>query len=240
MTSNGNGAFRTMLVADARCFLRGWVSCLVAMAVVSIYFGVAGAGGPAAAFALPMMGAFFVGYALYGCDEKEGWFTWRRTLGASARDIVRSHYLLILAGMLAGAVLAAGVFTLTAVVQTTRGADFLADGGANIHVACMLLVMGLVAAVVCSCVVFPVISRFGVSKGLRYLPVILVFLVVMGGFWVDAAMSNGLFGGLYALLNAMVDSDAWWLLDLACVAGALALYALSGRLSSWLFEKRRG
>jgi hypothetical protein len=238
MTSNPTGALRTMLVADLRCFRRGWRVCAAVMVVLAVYFGIVG-GGTSAAFTLPLLGAFYTGYALFGCDENEGWFTWRRTLGATSRDIVRSHYLLVFAGIAAGAVLATLSFALAQAMPVLRGENLAVTDTPNVRIAALLITSGVAGTAVISSICFPLVARFGLKKGLVWMPVLVVFGTVAGGALVNAVVNQGFAAWLYRLVNAMVDSASWWLIDLAVAAATFALLALSGRLSARLYEKRR-
>ncbi|MDO4290384.1 MAG: ABC-2 transporter permease [Eggerthellaceae bacterium] len=208
------------------------IACLLAFGMETLV--------PVAACVAVMIPVMYV-FTAMAYDELNGWEKFRLALPLSRSNVVAGRY----AGMLL--VCAAALVLGLALTLTIAGvAEALSGGmGGNPKVAALLLannppqallaagMLGALTALVMGAVVLPLTMRFGMTKGARVMPLVLVFVavVVMGVF------GDALNGFAEALLHgdAGVSPVA---LGVGAVAAVLAVYAASAALATRLYRTR--
>lgn len=177
---------------------------------------------------------YLFGIAAY--DEQNGWERFRLTLPISKKQVAYGRYastfIIMVCSLVVAIVLGCALGLVAEALPegiVPAGLEFSAFGLATIvSVAVFTQLIILVAAIF----TLPLIMRFGMTRGSRIVPVVLVIALstfaALCGNSLDGSTIEQLFGneGVLALLLA-----------LACVA-ALVLYVASAVLSAWLYERR--
>ena len=126
---------------------------------------------------------------------------------------------------------------MVAVAQIAPGVPQLADLMGNFSWQTMLFasVAGLAIILVMLSVTMPLFSRFGMTKGVRYLPL----LIIIGVFFAFQLDGNGPPPEFVANVLNLLESPAG---TIAIAAGVLAItaavYAISAVISTKLYQKR--
>ena len=126
---------------------------------------------------------------------------------------------------------------MVAVAQIAPGVPQLADLMGNFSWQAMLFasVAGLAIILVMLSVTMPLFSRFGMTKGVRYLPL----LIIIGVFFAFQLDGNGPPPEFVANVLNLLESPAG---TIAIAAGVLAItaavYAISAVISTKLYQKR--
>ena len=182
-----------------------------------------------------------LGQTAAALDEQGGWERFRLALPLSRRDVVLGRYacgaLLTAIGVVCGVVCAVLVM---AAVAATSGA--LPNSAAIVEsfeaptVVCCLLASAACALLVLS-VTLPLAFKMGMSAGLRFVPVVAVFAVVIVGVLMNNGDGFGLnLGPLFAAAFATPMSAA--VTALAALAAAVTLYAASCAVSVKFYSAR--
>ena len=179
--------------------------------------------------AAPMVGVmipFSLTITILALDERANWQQFRLALPMSRSNVIAGRYvsfaLLALLGIAAGLLV---TLVMVAVAQIAPGVPQLADLMGNFSWQTMLFasVAGLAIILVMLSVTMPLFSRFGMTKGVRYLPL----------------DGNGPPPEFVANVLNLLESPAG---TIAIAAGVLAItaavYAISAVISTKLYQKR--
>ena len=190
--------------------------------------------------AAPMVGVmipFSLTITILALDERANWQQFRLALPMSRSNVIAGRYvsfaLLALLGIAAGLV----TLVMVAVAQIAPGVPQLADLMGNFSWQTMLFasVAGLAIILVMLSVTMPLFSRFGMTKGVRYLPL----LIIIGVFFAFQLDGNGPPPEFVANVLNLLESPAG---TIAIAAGVLAItaavYAISAAISTKLYQKR--
>ena len=190
--------------------------------------------------AAPMVGVmipFSLTITILALDERANWQQFRLALPMSRSNVIAGRYvsfaLLALLGIAAGLLV---TLVMVAVAQIAPGVPQLADLMGNFSWQTMLFasVAGLAIILVMLSVTMPLFSRFGMTKGVRYLPL----LIIIGVFFAFQLDGNGPPEFVANVLN-LLESPAG---TIAIAAGVLAItaavYAISAVISTKLYQKR--
>lgn len=219
------------------------VSLIVAVAI-AILSGSLVAGVAAVAITLPFM--FVLSISAY--DELNGWEQFRLTLPISRRQVAYGRYAstLIVTAICDGAAI---VFSAIFLAITTLLGSGLPEGtiptgltleGNMPQLIASVIVVGTLVVLLTASISMPAITRFGLTKGTRLLPVIIVLLLA-GGIWLlDSSMVQSVFPALEESLEALWSPEGALGLAVggALLTAALVMYALSALLAARLYEKR--
>ena len=170
--------------------------------------------------------------------ERANWQQFRLALPMSRSNVIAGRYvsfaLLALLGIAAGLLV---TLVMVAVAQIAPGVPQLADLMGNFSWQTMLFasVAGLAIILVMLSVTMPLFSRFGMTKGVRYLPL----LIIIGVFFAFQLDGNGPPPEFVANVLNLLESPAG---TIAIAAGVLAItaavYAISAVISTKLYQKR--
>lgn len=172
-------------------------------------------------------------------DERANWQEFRLALPVSRTDVITGRYasfaLLSLLGVAVGLAI---TLVLIAAAQLLPNVQALADLIVNLSWQAVLFtcVAGLVILLLMLSVVMPLFSRFGMTKGVRYLPLLIIF----GVFIAFSFDGNGPPAELLANLNLLLETPMGTIgLAAGLVAVVVVLYAASAALSVKLYAKRQ-
>ena len=184
--------------------------------------------------AAPMVGVmipFSLTITILALDERANWQQFRLALSMSRSNVIAGRYVSF-------ALLALLVtLVMVAVAQIAPGVPQLADLMGNFSWQTMLFasVAGLAIILVMLSVTMPLFSRFGMTKGVRYLPL----LIIIGVFFAFQLDGNGPPPEFVANVLNLLESPAG---TIAIAAGVLAItaavYAISAVISTKLYQKR--
>ena len=191
--------------------------------------------------AAPMVGVmipFSLTITILALDERANWQQFRLALPMSRSNVIAGRYvsfaLLALLGIAAGLLV---TLVMVAVAQIAPGVPQLADLMGNFSWQAMLFasVAGLAIILVMLSVTMPLFSRFGMTKGVRSLPL----LIIIGVFFAFQLDGNGPPPEFVANVLNLLESPAG---TIAIAAGVLAItaavYAISAVISTKLYQKR--
>lgn len=190
--------------------------------------------------AVSAMLPFLFIFSISAYDEMNGWERFRLTLPITRHQVAYGRYgstLIVVAACSVCALLFAAVAAavLSALwpdgswmgtyAETELPEEALAEMMANAVCAVSALIL-LVAAFS-----YPLIMRFGMTKGTRFAPIALIFLFAFG-LWLfsDSGLVDGL-GESFA--------NSPMLLGILALAASLILYVLSALLSARLYARRQ-
>ena len=189
--------------------------------------------------AAPMVGVmipFSLTITILALDERANWQQFRLALPMSRSNVIAGRYvsfaLLALLGIAAGLLV---TLVMVAVAQIAPGVPQLADLMMNFSWQAMLFasVAGLAIILVMLSVTMPLFSRFGMTKGVRYLPL----LIIIGVFFAFQLDGNGPPPEFVANVLNLLESPAG---TIAIAAGVLAItaavYAISAAISTKLYH----
>lgn len=183
--------------------------------------------------------AFSLIFSLLSLDERKGWESYRLALPFSRRSIMQGRYASIL--VVALEALALGlvpVATLTAtgaVVPDIPKLGAMAEGF-DAQAFLLLAAVSLALTLVMFAITLPLDARFGMTKAVRYVPLVLA-CAIMALFGISAVTDTA--PAILAEVDTFASTPEGALVTAAitCLAG-LTFYAASYVLSVKLYEKR--
>ena len=171
-------------------------------------------------------------------DERANWQQFRLALPISRGDAIRGRYVSFLLLALLG--IAVGLLTAFLVIvaaQLMPNVPQLADLMANFSWQALLMVSvaGISIILVMLAIVMPLFSRFGMTKAVRYLPLLIIF-----GVWIAFTLpQNGPPPAFVLDVLNLLETPAG---TVAVAAGILAIvavaYVISAIVSTGLYKKR--
>lgn len=203
-----------------------FVGVFISIATETLVTGVA---------AIAAMVPFMYLFSISAYDEQNGWERFRLTLPISRKQVAYGRYastfivmicsfmLACIVGLLMGAICSAlsGLYIPEGLTLATFGFD---------SIFCIALATQLIMLVACI-FTLPLIMRFGMTKGSRIVPVVIVLALSFG----IAFTGNG--DGLTFIGDVFANGNT--VLILACITACLiALYIASALISAKLYEKR--
>ena len=171
--------------------------------------------------AAPMVGVmipFSLTITILALDERANWQQFRLALPMSRSNVIAGP--LVSLARLASAAGLLVTLVMVAVAQIAPGVPQLADLMGNFSWQAMLFasVAGLAIILVMLSVTMPLFSRFGMTKGVRYLPL----LIIIGVFFAFQLDGNGPPPEFVANVLNLLESPAG---TIAIAAGVLAITA---------------
>ena len=184
--------------------------------------------------AAPMVGVmipFSLTITILALDERANWQQFRLALPMSRSNVIAGRYVSFALLALLG--IAAGLLVTLVMVGVPQLADLM--GNFSWQAMLFASVAGLAIILVMLSVTMPLFSRFGMTKGVRYLPL----LIIIGVFFAFQLDGNGPPPEFVANVLNLLESPAG---TIAIAAGVLAItaavYAISAVISTKLYQKR--
>ena len=228
---------KAMIVSDFAVLRSALLQLLGIYAIIALFMGyVMGAVGTAAAIAamVPFMGLF----SLAAYDEQNNWERFRLTLPLTRRQVVFGRYAsiaLLTVGSLALALaLGLGIAALAGLLPAQWLPESLSPAENTPEMIVGSTIGGVSVVAIAMAVAMPVITRFGMTKAARIVPVIVVLIVAFAFF------GNGVqFTGVLADLVQWLDTGSNYLFLAAALVAVVALiYVASAFVAAKLYEKR--
>ena len=189
----------------------------------------------------PMVGVmlpFSLAFTVLAYDERDGWQQFRLALPLSRTNVIWGRYasmgVLALAGLALGlAVTGVVIAAATLLPDVPQLADLMVNFSWQAIV--LVSVIGVALILVMLTIIMPLVSRFGMTKAVRYIPLLVIFGVVFGSGFLDNGSTPEF---LLRLMDWMKTPEGTLGMAGIVITVAFALYALSGALSVQLYEKR--
>ena len=222
---------KTLVISDLVTMRSALLQLAGICAIVGAFISIATQSFVAASAATAIMIPLMFLFTTSAYDETRDWELFRLTLPVTRRQVVLGRYASILLVALLAVVLASvlGVLLALAAGAVAALAPVPLPEGLVPH-------EGFVAEFVAGAVTLPLIMRFGMTKGARLVPVVIVLLMSLG---ILLAGDDGPLAGMLTGLEAWLFQGAN--LALVCVAGVvatLAVYAVSAQVAVGLYERR--
>lgn len=205
------------------------VGCIIGFTTESIYLIV-----PMLTVVIP----FSLAFTIIAYDERGDWQQFRLALPLSRADVITGRYasigVLVLIGaamglVLTGIILLAGQVTLDGMVPPALVEELSWQGimlATGLGITIILLMLS---------VTLPLVSRFGMTKAVRYLPLAVILIVMLAG----TGASNFQMPPFVIDLITWVNTPAGTVVaSVGIVVIAVLLYAASTALSVKLYAKR--
>lgn len=227
------------LIAMRRSLVQLFGTCAFITVFIAIVMQSAVPVGACLSAMVPMMFLF----SLIAYDEMNGWESFRLAMPVTRSGVVAGRYAsflcVVAASMLVGGALTyallLGSGALAPYFETARSiasADF--DLGA---IFVSVLMSGAFVIVLMS-LSLPVVMRTGMTRGVRFLPVVLVIAFVGAGFvFGEDGPLSGVGQALLGWMDALGPESAVWVY-IAVFVTSLALYAISAVVSMRFYATR--
>ena len=221
---------KAMVVSDFMIAKKYLIQQLITASIVGVFIAIMLETPYVVAPAVGVMIPFSLSIVILSLDERADWQQFRLALPLTRADIIRGRYaslaLISLAGVVGGLLV---TFLLVALAHAVLLVDYSWQAIAFACVASLVIILLMLS------LIMPLFSRFGMTKGVRYLPLVVVFAVVIG-FQVGGNSAPAEFlSNVSDLLETPAGTAAVAAGTLAVVA---ALYAASAALSVKLYAKR--
>ena len=229
---------KAMVVSDFMIAKKYLIQQLITASIVGVFIAIMLETPYVVAPAVGVMIPFSLSIVILSLDERADWQQFRLALPLTRADIIRGRYaslaLISLAGVVGGLLVTFLLVALAhAVPSVPQLASLLVDySWQAIAFAC---VASLVIILLMLSLIMPLFSRFGMTKGVRYLPLVVVFAVVIGFQVGGNSVPAEFLSNVGNLLETPAGTAAVAAGTLAVVA---ALYAASAALSVKLYAKR--
>lgn len=189
----------------------------------------------------PAIGAtvpFSLAFSILAFDERDNWQQFRLSLPLSRKEVILGRYASLAVFALGSAVLGLVVLGLVILAATIApSVPLLTNPVTNIEWQSIVLAItsGIALIFVMLAITLPMVSRFGMTKAVRFIPLVVVF-GMLGAF----AASDGLGAtAFFANLVTWLETPAGTMIAAAVIiAAAVALYAASCALSVKLYQAR--
>lgn len=226
---------KAMIVSDFAVLRSVLLQLLGICLVIALFMGyVMGAVGTAAAIAamVPFTGLF----SLAAYDEQNNWERFRLTLPLTRRQVVFGRYasiaLLTVGSLALALVLGLGIAALAGLLPAEWLPESLSPSENTPEMIVGSTVGGVSVVAIAMAVAMPVITRFGMTKAARIVPIIVVLIVAFFGNGVQ------LTGVLADLVQWLDTGNNYLFLAAALVAVVALIYVASAFVAAKLYEKR--
>lgn len=188
--------------------------------------------------AIGVMVPFSLSIMILSLDERANWQQFRLALPITRANVMTGRYvsfaLLTLCGIAVGLLT---TFLLIAAAQLAPNVPQLADLMVNFSWQAILFVcvVSLTIILVMLSITMPVFSRFGMTKGVRYLPLLVIFACTIGFSLGGNGPPTELVSNIKLLLETPLGTIGMAAGILAAVA---VIYAISAMISVKLYTKR--
>lgn len=187
---------------------------------------------------LIVMIPFSIAFTIIAYDERGDWQQFRLALPISRGDVITGRYASMALLVLVGAVVGLAVTGIViAAAQLLPSVPQLAELMVNFSWQAILMVsaMGLAIILLMLSITLPLVSRFGMTKAVRYSPLVIAF-----GSIIALNLGGNLQMPTFVLdfVNWVKTPEGTLAATLIAVAAVAALYAASAALSVKLYAKR--
>lgn len=231
---------KTMIVSDFATMRSALLQLVGICLIIAVFMGVIADTVVGAVAAITAMLPFMFLFSLAATDEQNGWERFRLTMPITRRQVVFGRYaslaLLMAATALFGLLLAAAIIGVaTALPAGTAPAGLTAE--ANPPALIIGAVVGTVVVIaVGASVALPLITRFGMTRGARIVPLVVVLVMSAAiGFIGDGAAIDSALAGLAQWLDT---GNNYLFLAAAMLLAVSAIYVASAFISAKLYEGR--
>ncbi|MFC2646709.1 MAG: ABC-2 transporter permease [Coriobacteriaceae bacterium] len=181
-------------------------------------------------------------FTVLALDERNGWERYRLALPISRANVVSGRYaslaIAVAAGLVVGLVASLAAMALaSAFMAMGYDVDGVRALGEGIDPGTYTLSasMGLLFITVALAVTLPLAMRSGMTKAVRFIPMIIVLVVIL----VSAAIgSNDALFVAEFLDGIFADPNGPAMLAVVSLVGSIALYAVSAGIAARLYEAR--
>ncbi|WP_302962104.1 ABC-2 transporter permease [uncultured Adlercreutzia sp.] len=231
---------KTMIVSDFATMRSALLQLVGICLIIAVFMGVIADTVVGAVAAITAMLPFMFLFSLAATDEQNGWERFRLTMPITRRQVVFGRYaslaLLMAVTALFGLLLAAALIGVaTALPAGTAPAGLTAE--ANPPTLIIGAVVGIVVVIgVGASVALPLITRFGMTRGARIVPLVVVLVMSAAiGFIGDGAAIDSALTGLAQWLDT---GNNYLFLAAAMLLAVSAIYIASAFISAKLYEGR--
>lgn len=218
---------------------------MVIMTLVAVFICIGTGSITAGIAALAAMLPFLYVFSVVAYDEMNGWERFRLTLPINRRQVVFGRYVSIIIVVLLSDLLAIALYALISLLASVApaipGISALDNSFEPVRGMGQIL---LVSSVILIAATFamPLFMRFGLTKGSRVVPLVIVLLLVVAIY--IAGDSEELILNVAPMLEVLVQpglqAELATLGICTCVfAAVLVLYAISALIATRLYEKRQ-
>lgn len=223
------------LLVAKKYFVQQIILCLVIAVFVCVMTENVYVGMPVASVMMP----FSLAFTIIALDERGNWEQFRLALPLSRTDVILGRYASLVVLALIGLVLGFIILGLVVAAATLFPAIPQLSGlllNFSWQGVVLVAAISLVIILVMFSLTMPLVSRFGMTKAVRFVPLLAVFgIMAVFSFGGNSEMST-----FAANLASLLETPAGTLaLSGTILAAGLALYALSGILSIKLYTKRQ-
>lgn len=175
-------------------------------------------------------------FSISAYDEQNGWERFRLTLPISRKQVVYGRYASTFLIMLCSLILAIALGLIMGIICTMLPFEGIPEGlkltmfGPDTIVGIALVTQLII--LIASIFTLPLIIRFGMTKGSRIVPIVLVLALSFGLAFIGNKLDTAL------LSNILANGTTITLALVTITAALLVLYVLSALLSARLYEHR--
>lgn len=223
------------LLVAKKYFVQQIILCLVIAVFVCIMTENVYVGMPVASVMMP----FSLAFTIIALDERGNWEQFRLALPLSRTDVILGRYTSLVVLALIGLVLGFIILSLVVAAATLFPAIPQLTGllqNFSWQGVVLVAAISIVIILVMFSLTMPLVSRFGMTKAVRFVPLLVVFGIMavfsLGGNSEMTTFATNLASLLETPTSTLVLSGT------ILIAGA-ALYTLSGIISIRLYAKRQ-
>lgn len=192
---------------------------------------------------LGVMMPFSLSFTLLAYDERNGWEQFRLVLPLSRRNVVAGRYaslaLITLIGVIIGLVASALVIAAaTLLPSVTLLSDLMVDFSVQGIVLSACMPFGIIFVMLA--ITLPLVSRYGMTKAVRYVPVffLVVFMIAITGINMPGIDHSALMPVLSTLAQMLETIPGTLAVSGMAFGAGFVIYLLSAALSTKLYSKR--
>lgn len=229
---------KAMVVSDLLVAKKYLLPQMVIGVLVGLFISVTMQSPYAALPAIGVMIPFSIAFTMLSLDERDHWEQFRLALPLSRTDVMVGRYaslaLITLFGLAVG-LLSTAVLVIAATVLPTVPQLTNLTTGLSWQPVVMVSAAALAIGVLMLSVILPLVARFGMTKAVRFVPL----LIIVGVFFAFSSGGNESAPQLLANLETLSQTPAGVIgMAAAALAGSGIIYALSGILSIKLYRSR--
>ena len=211
--------------------------------IIGVVVGIAMESSVAMVACISAMTPFLVVFTLSGYDDANGWERFRACLPISRSAIVLGRYAIVLLSSIAMAafavVVALALAQLAPILPLAEGAaeGLIAQSDPLTLVASALAGTSIILLV--TALILPFVLRFGMTKAMRIVPVVIVLLFVVAVPLVSDSLSNLAGDGWLADFIVFANDSSNLLIVMTAISvGVLIIYAISCAAAARLYRRK--
>ena len=176
-------------------------------------------------------------FTVLALDERNGWERYRFALPISRANVVSGRYASLAIAVAVGLVVGLAMALASAFMAMGYDVDGVRALGEGIDPGAYTLSasMGLLFITVALAVTLPLAMRSGMTKAVRFIPMIIVLVVIL----VSAAIGSNEARFVAEFLDGIfADPNGPAMFAVVSLVGSIALYAVSAGIAARLYEAR--